>query len=42
MIIHGISILFTAIGLNDFHQYVDDFNSIEIIDLIISADLLIG
>ena len=42
MIIHGISILFPAIGLNDFHRYVDDLNSIEIIDLIISADLLIG
>ena len=42
MIIHGISILFPAIGLNDFHRYVDDLNSIEIIDLIISADLLMS
>jgi hypothetical protein len=42
MIIHGISKSFPAIGMNDFHQYVDDLNSIEIIDLIISADLLIG
>ena len=42
MLIHGIPKSFPAIGLNDFHQYVDDLNSIEIIDLIISADLLIG
>ena len=42
MIIHGISKSFPAIGLNDFHRHVDDLISIEIIDLIISADLLIG
>ena len=42
MIIHGNYMLFPAIGLNDFHRHVDDLNSIEIIDLIISADLLIG
>ena len=42
MLIHGISILFLAIGLNDFHRYVNDLNSIEIIDLIISADLLMS
>jgi hypothetical protein len=39
MVIHGIFILFPAIGLNDFHRYVDDLNSIEIIDLIIPAYL---
>ena len=42
MIIHGIFIVFTAIGFNDFQRHVDDLNSMEIIDLIISADLLIG
>ena len=42
MIIHGNYMFFTAIGLNDFQRHVENLNSNEIIDLIISADLLMG
>ena len=42
MIIHGNYMLFHAIGLNDFQRHGDDLNSNEIIDLIISTDLLLG
>ena len=41
MVFHGISIFF-PVKVDDFQPHVDDLNSNEIIDLIISADLLMG
>ena len=41
MLIHGISIFFTAI-VDNFQRHVDVQNSNEIIDLTTSTDLLMG
>jgi hypothetical protein len=41
MVFHGISIFFPVIVVH-FQGHVDDQNSIEIIDLISSTDLLFG
>jgi len=41
MVFHGISIFFPVI-VDHCQPHVDDLNSNEIIDLIISTDLLMG